>query len=235
MDTFIKVIWLICPIVIIALLAVIVAKLYKRQYTDTMYNYRQRKMTRDFAKQSIADKKEQIVLFGDSIFEYYDTKSAFGKVDKVVSNRGIAGDTTDMMMRRLYDNALCSQPSTLFFIGGTNDINKCKKDEDILGNIRFMIELATDCDVANIYMCSLLPVNIAVDPNMVALHTNARISRFNTALEALCHESGATYVNLHDALVDETGVFDANLTDDGLHPNTKGYAIITDILMPYMA
>ena len=235
MDTFITVIWIICPIVIIVLLAVIVAKLYKRQYRDTTYNYRQQKMTRDFTRQSIADKKGQIVLFGDSIFEYYDTESAFGKVDKVVSNRGIAGDTTDMMMRRLYDNALRSHPSALFFIGGTNDINKCKKDEDILGNIRFMIELATECEVDDIYICSLLPVNIAVDPNMVALHTNARIGRFNRALEALCHETGATYINLHDALVDETGAFDDNLTDDGLHPNTKGYAIITDILMPYMA
>ena len=35
-------------------------------------------------------------------------------------------------------------------------------------------------------------------------------------------------------LVDEDGDFDAKYTNDGLHPNTMGYAKITRVLLPYV-
>ena len=38
-----------------------------------------------------------------------------------------------------------------------------------------------------------------------------------------------TYVNYHDAMADGGGMLRDDLTDDGLHPNAKGYRIMAPI------
>jgi len=39
-------------------------------------------------------------------------------------------------------------------------------------------------------------------------------------------ENNLTYLDYYSAMIDEKGYLKAELSDDGLHPNQKGYAVM---------
>ena len=51
---------------------------------------------------------------------------------------------------------------------------------------------------------------------------NKRIIVYNTILEELAQEKQCPYLNVAEAVVDETGCLRANLTSDGVHLNIAG-------------
>ena len=50
-------------------------------------------------------------------------------------------------------------------------------------------------------------------------------------MKSVCAQRGYTYLDYHSALVDKSGQLTADLADDGLHPNSKGYRIIPPIAL----
>jgi lysophospholipase L1-like esterase len=52
------------------------------------------------------------------------------------------------------------------------------------------------------------------------------INALNEWLSRLCEQRGYTYLNYFSAMVDSAGRLQADLSDDGLHPNPKGYRIM---------
>ena len=69
---------------------------------------------------------------------------------------------------------------------------------------------------------------------MVSERTNEAIKQLNKKIKNYCKEENITYINMHDELLDSDGNFDSELTYDGLHPSSLGYAKITRILLPYI-
>ena len=56
----------------------------------------------------------------------------------------------------------------------------------------------------------------------------------NNEIKNMCKESKSIYINMHDELTDVDGNFSEDYTNDGIHPNTLGYAKITRVLTPYI-
>jgi hypothetical protein len=56
------------------------------------------------------------------------------------------------------------------------------------------------------------------------------INGVNQWLERFCMQRGFTYVNYFEALRNEAGMLTDDLSDDGLHPNGKGYRIMAPLL-----
>lgn len=57
----------------------------------------------------------------------------------------------------------------------------------------------------------------------------ARIAELNVWLETYAKERGATFVDYHRAMRGPDGELRTELTDDGVHPNAYGYALMTPL------
>ena len=169
----------------------------------------------------------QTVFIGDSIIEIYNTELFDGLLSTKVYNRGISGDTSDRLLERLQDNALNIKPKNLVVLVGTNDLSRNISVNTICGNICNIIDKSKDAGVEKIIICSLLPVNKSINSNMVGTRKNLNITTINVVLKEACEQKQVEFVDLFTPLEDKDGNFDKQYTYDGLHPNAKGYVVIT--------
>ena len=174
--------------------------------------------------------QNQTVLIGDSIIEIYNIELFDDLLPSKVYNRGISGDTSDKLLARLDDNALNILPQNLVVLVGTNDLNNKVSANTILDNLSQVIDKSKAASVDKIIICSLLPVNKSINSNMVGRRKNKDIKAINATLKGVCDEKQVTFVDLYSLLEDKDGNFDKQYTYDGLHPNVKGYEIITQVL-----
>ena len=95
-----------------------------------------------------------IVFVGDSITDFFRLNEFFHGV--YIINRGIGGDTTDGVLKRLSESVFDLSPSKVFILIGTNDIGENKSYDHIIGNIALIIDkIQNKCPEANIYLQSI--------------------------------------------------------------------------------
>jgi hypothetical protein len=88
---------------------------------------------------------------------------------------------------------------------------------------------------AKIYLISLTPVTQACSENDKSINRDS-ILVFNTALQQLCREKSAYYLNVFDLLCDVNGFMDKSACmSDGIHPLAPAYASIKSYLMTHTA
>ncbi|MBQ7778037.1 MAG: hypothetical protein IJ396_03955 [Oscillibacter sp.] len=74
---------------------------------------------------------------------------------------------------------------------------------------------------AEVVIQSILPVSAKQDAKKTYVN-NGRIVTYNTLLEELAQEKKCPYLNVAEAVVDETGCLRPELTSDGVHLNIAG-------------
>ena len=74
---------------------------------------------------------------------------------------------------------------------------------------------------AEVVIQSILPVSAKQDAKKSYVN-NKRIVVYNTILEELAQEKQCPYLNVAEAVADETGCLQSNLTSDGVHLNIAG-------------
>ena len=57
----------------------------------------------------------------------------------------------------------------------------------------------------------------------------ATIQALNNWLRQFCSQHGYIYLDYFSAMVDSAGYLQADLADDGLHPNGKGYRVMAPV------
>lgn len=177
------------------------------------------------------------VFFGDSLTELCDISKYYPDIPAL--NRGISGDTTSGMLKRVESNIVAIEPSTVVFLGGINDIGSGAKVENIASNIDKILSVLTEnLPECRIFVESLYPVNSHKKPaflNAVGRRSNEAVLALNALLPDICDKYGVTYIDLHDLLTDDDGNLDKHYTMDGLHINSKGYEIVTAEITKYLA
>jgi lysophospholipase L1-like esterase len=83
-------------------------------------------------------------------------------------------------------------------------------------------------------LASVLPVSDyhkTVNPRfeMTRQRPSATIVALNAWLKDFCAQNNYVYVDYYTAMVDNAGFLQADLADDGLHPNAKGYRVMAPI------
>lgn len=189
-----------------------------------------------YAEQNKSAEKGRTVFFGDSITELCDLSEYYPEIKTY--NRGISGDTTSGMLKRLESNVLNIEPSTLVFLGGTNDLGHGVSPQKIASNINEILKRTRnalpDC---KIIVQSVYPVNPDKRPpflNAVKSRKNSDILAVNELLPNICDNYGAIYVDIHSLLKDDEGKLNKEYTMDGLHIKDKGYRIISQELKKYL-
>lgn len=175
--------------------------------------------------EAMAKGRPRVVFLGDSITELWRAGDPGLFSDKVL-DRGISGQTTSQILLRFQADVVALHPDVVHLMAGTNDVAQNTgpiSDEDILANIRAMIELA-QANHIKVVLASIPPMARPFwRPEILSA---ARIARLNDALRGLAAERGLVFVDYTSALRDADGGFRANLANDGVHPNRDGYALM---------
>jgi lysophospholipase L1-like esterase len=179
--------------------------------------------------------ERRVVFFGDSITDNW-SKPGYGGffAGKRYVNRGIGGQTTGQMLLRFRSDVISLGPRAVVILAGTNDLagnTGPVTPETTEANLANMVELAR-ANKISVVLASLLPVcdcKQSPDGNPIKRTGDrpaAAILGLNKRIADLARKYGATYLDYYTAMVDGGGALKAELTDDGLHPNAAGYAVM---------
>ena len=158
-----------------------------------------------------------IDFVGDSITEKYDVKKYYKKYR--VANRGISGDTTDMLLTRMEVSAFDLKPKVISLLVGTNNLDTCLNNYDAILNGFY-----TNLPHTKVVVLGILPRR--------GEDLCQKIKENNALIAKLVEKYTYSYVDLYDLFVTDEYKVDESLFKDGLHPNKKGYQVITDNLLP---
>jgi lysophospholipase L1-like esterase len=180
----------------------------------------------------------RVVFMGDSITDLWDNDGFGGFFPgKPYVDRGIGGQTTPQMLLRFRQDVIDLKPKVVVILAGTNDISGNTGQmtlEQTGDNIDSMAQLATANGI-KVVVSSVLPVSDTVkkDNGEFYLQTRSRppakIVAMNDWLRSYARQNGHIYLDYYAAMVDANGFIKDGLTFDGLHPNAKGYAIMSPL------
>ncbi len=179
-----------------------------------------------FAKEPVVTGK--ILFLGSSQTERGNWRRLLK--DSSVVNRGISGDNTFGVLRRL-DDIMRRKPSKIFLLIGVDDLSKNIPTEVVLENIFAIIsKLRAGSPKPSIFVQSLLPVNPALKNFPPSFAKQDQIIELNGLLKKYSDVLKFTFIDIHSEFVDKQNVFDPKLTIDGLYLNSSGYAHWIDFL-----
>ncbi|MEO8096901.1 MAG: SGNH/GDSL hydrolase family protein [Acidobacteriota bacterium] len=172
----------------------------------------------------------RVVFMGDSITDGWKLAEQFP--GKPYVNRGISGQTTAQMVVRMFQDVIDLKPAVMIVLAGTNDIAKNNGPatlEMVAENIQMMTELAQLHGI-KVILSAVMPISDYV-PNRP--QTRGRppgdILKLNAWMKDYCAKSGAIFVDYYAAVVDDKGMLKEGFSNDGLHPNEKGYALMVPV------
>lgn len=227
----IGVVFLIVPLLItIALLGYFVVNYNNLKKVKS----REKVITKTVEKKVIDD---NYLFLGDSITDFYDLDKYYE--DLPVVNSGINGNRTTDILNDMKDRVYRYNPSKVFLLIGTNDIIDGKGNDEIIDNIKKIIELIKkNRPYAEIYLESIYPVNKTdndkISLSMVSSRDNDQIIEINKKLKKYCDEKKITYIDLYSKLVDDEGNLKLDYTKEGLHLSDDGYKVVTEEISKYI-
>ena len=182
--------------------------------------------------------EQRVVFMGDSITDMW-VQPRFGAFfpGKPYIGRGIGGQTTPQMLLRFRGDVIALQPKVVVILAGTNDIAGNTGPimlEESEGNLASMAELAR-ANAIRVVLSSVMPVsNYGHDRDgnpldMRIKRPPEKILELNAWIKKYAAENGHVYLDYFSAMVDELGLLKKELSEDGLHPNAAGYAVMAPL------
>ncbi|HMP20861.1 MAG TPA: SGNH/GDSL hydrolase family protein [Ferruginibacter sp.] len=173
---------------------------------------------------------KRVVFMGDSITEFWEqADSAFFTLNQYI-NRGISSQVTEMMLVRFRQDVLALRPAVVVILGGTNDIaenNGPATPQTAFDNIVSMAELAAAKGIA-VVLCSVLPAeDFYWHRHLLPVE---KIKTLNKLLHQYAIDNHLQYVDYYSLLTDADNSFDKKYSNDGVHPNSAGYAVMKPLV-----
>jgi lysophospholipase L1-like esterase len=186
-----------------------------------------------------ASGETRIVFMGDSITDAWFKPEFVGSfAEKPYVGRGISGQTTPQMLVRFRPDVIALHPKVVVILAGTNDLAgntgpmTVGETED---NLASMAELAR-ASGARVVLASVLPVsNYGHDQqgnpiDMRIKRPPEKILELNAWIKKYAADKHYVYLDYFSPMVDEQGLLKNYLSEDGLHPNAKGYAVMAPLV-----
>jgi lysophospholipase L1-like esterase len=171
----------------------------------------------------------KVVFIGDSLTSFWEPldPALFSKSGAV---RGIAGQSSSEMLLRFHQDVVSLRPGIVHILAGSNDvggINGPTSPQAFKDNIRAMTEIAKANGI--VVILGAIPPAARIDWQP-SVRPARQIIELNKWLRSFSEEEGLIYADYHSALTDTNGAMRAEFSDDGVHPDAAGYAVMRPIL-----
>jgi acyl-CoA thioesterase I len=200
----------------------------QKELESTLHDWPNLAKYRDDAKLRPPAKGESRVVFlGDSITEFWPLSDSFP--GKPYVNRGISGQTTPQILLRFRQDVIALQPKVVVILAGTNDIAENTGPttlEAIEDNLVSMVELAQKNGI-QVVVSSLLPA--AGYPWRPEIQPVEKIRVLNAWIKEYAAQARLVFLDYHAAMVGEKPGLKQELSEDGVHPNHAGYAVMAPL------
>ena len=171
--------------------------------------------------------KNRIVFMGNSITEEWKRFQPEFFSDNKYINRGISGQTTPQMLIRFRPDVIDLKPTAVVILAGINDIAENTGPSTvkmIAGNIISMAELAESNGI-KVIISSILP---ASGFSWSPIHDPPpKILAINTIIKNYAEKNGMTYLDYYSSMVDDQKGLKKEYGLDEVHPNKKGYQVMS--------
>ena len=176
---------------------------------------------------NLYDNEDRVVFMGNSITQNWKTTLPEFFEGKSYINRGISGQTTPQMLIRFRPDVIDLKPKVVIILAGINDIAENTGPSTvkmISDNIISMAELAKVNGI-DVIISSILPAkDISWRPRV---NPQSKISAVNKIIEQYAKENGMIYLDYYSSMVDKNNGLKTNYGSDSVHPNKKGYKIMS--------
>lgn len=171
----------------------------------------------------------KIVLMGDSITEYmpYIYKEKIGTEEDEVKYFGVENIGVGSFTNYVWPHVDKEGVDTYYLLIGTNNISRpdCDYDnketlEDLVMKIRTLIDMIIASKTGFLIVQSIYPTKHE--------YRIEDIKYVNKCIKEYCDVVGVEYLDMYSKLATEEDLFDERFTDDGIHPNKDGYAILAE-------
>lgn len=174
-----------------------------------------------------------VVFVGDSLTQRYPISEFYPGVH--LYNRGIDGDTTEGLSKRLNLSIFDLKPNVVVMQIGTNDLQVLGlPKEKTVESIQSLIQtIHQEMPKLKILLLSLYPVNQSsdklVNTIIVGPRKNQDIQWINDHIRTF---KGVEFVDVYPSLLDEEGQLKMQYSKEGLHLSLAGYAVVTEVVKP---
>ena len=161
-----------------------------------------------------------VAFLGDSLTEGYDLETFYPQW--TVVNRGIGGDTTIGLEKRLQVSAYDANPKVISMLIGANNF------DTMLSNYETIVsKIKQNLPQTSVILCSLTSMTSEWAKN------NAIAKQNNVEIEKIAAKYGYVYADLYNALLDpNTNELKQEYSVDGGHLTNAGYTVVTSTLTP---
>ena len=165
-----------------------------------------------------------VVFIGDSITDYAEWEDLFPS--QKIANRGIAGDRTDGVLKRM-DSIYSTNAKKAFIMIGTNDIAVGTEVDDIVENYKSIIRNLVAHGMQTYVQSTILAGSHEAERNQKIMALNDQLKRMADDNKSF------TYIDLNTSLARDS-VLDTKYSRDGIHLNGSGYAVWKDMIKSYI-
>lgn len=172
----------------------------------------------------------RVVFIGDSITEGWLRFMPEMFDNQTYINRGVGGQTTPQMLSRFRQDVIALQPQIVVILAGTNDIagnTPLKNLMTVAGHLFSMADLAHSHGI-KVILCSVLPA--ADYPWRSGKDPDIKIPKLNSMIQNYCAENNFYYLDYFSAMTDGKNGLIESYCYDGVHPNKKGYLVMSEWL-----
>jgi lysophospholipase L1-like esterase len=176
----------------------------------------------------------RVVFMGDSITENWVMGDP-GFFEHGILGRGIGGQTSPQMLVRFRADVVALHPKIVHILAGTNDVagnTGPTSPQDFENDIMSMVEIA-QANGIRVILGSIPPAaGFSWRPELKPV---AQIAELNAWLRDYAGRANVEFIDYYSALVGSAGELKRELSNDGVHPNRDGYAIMRRLVEPKLA
>ncbi|MBS5939839.1 GDSL family lipase [Clostridium sartagoforme] len=144
-----------------------------------------------------------------------------------IINKGINGNTTTDMLNRFTEDVTSLNPSTIFIMGGTNDLLSNRAIDSIIDNIDLMIQESLTC--TDSIIIGIPPRIIKEDayrlfmPSLTYDYCEKSLPKLREILIKLCNKYKLKYIDFYDLT---SSINHNEYYIDGIHFNENGHKLL---------
>jgi lysophospholipase L1-like esterase len=182
--------------------------------------------------------ESRVVFMGDSITDSWQNPKYGGFFPgQPYVDRGISGQTTPQMLIRFRPDVIALQPRVVLILAGTNDLAGNTGPTTLTAiedNLTSMFDLA-HANGIRVVFASVLPISDyeKTRDGQPIIRSKQRppeqINELNEWMKKYAAAHGGIYLDYFSAMADDKGFLKEELSEDGLHPNQKGYDIMAPL------